>query len=76
MLDVTARKKAEDRLSLLAKASNLFSAVIDCHLPSLLQSAVQLATGKRAGEEGRASSKARTDIQERQQEQTQSQNGA
>ncbi|ELR21826.1 response regulator receiver domain containing protein [Acanthamoeba castellanii str. Neff] len=44
-LDITARKKSEERLSVLAKIGQLLSSSIDCHLPSLLASILKIAAG-------------------------------
>jgi len=45
ILDTTARKKIEERLSLLAKVSSVLSAFIDHHIPSLISSILKSVEG-------------------------------
>jgi hypothetical protein len=45
ILDTTARKKTEERLSLLAKVSSVLSGFIDHHIPSLIASILKLVEG-------------------------------
>lgn len=45
ILDTTARKKSEERLSLLAKISSILSGFIDHHVPSLIASILRIVEG-------------------------------